>query len=109
MLIDLILQRALRCRGEQVLVTDCCASNYNGTLWAFIVYLVDELRWFEAVVLLYYMPRHSKGDADKFFGGHRRTWGVSEVISARGDAPLGRKLWIQRRQLWIQCRAAVKA
>jgi len=42
---------------------------------------VDELRWFEAVVLLYYMPRHGKGDADKFFGGHRKTWGVSDVIS----------------------------
>ena len=48
MLIDLILQRALQCRGEQVLVlvTDCCGSNYYGTLWAFIVYLVDELHWF---------------------------------------------------------------
>ena len=83
MLIDLILQRALRCRGEQVLVlvTDCCASNYNGTLWAFIVYLVDELRWFEAVVILYYMPRHGKGDADKFFGGHKSTWETSDVLS----------------------------
>ena len=52
MLIDLILQRALQCRGEQVLVlvTDCCGSNYNGTLWAFIVYLVDELHWFESPV-----------------------------------------------------------
>jgi len=65
-----------------VLVTDCCGSNYNGTLWAFIVYLVDELRWFEAVVVLYYMPRHGKGDADKFFGGHKRTWKTSDVISA---------------------------
>ena len=48
MLIDMILQRALQCRGEQVLVlvTDCCGSNYYGTLWAFIVYLVDELHWF---------------------------------------------------------------
>ena len=84
MLIDIILQRALRCRGEQVLVlvTDCCGSNYNGTLWAFIVYLVDELRWFEAVVVLYYMPRHGKGDADKYFGGHKGTWKMSDVISA---------------------------
>ena len=50
MLIDMILQRALRCRGEEVLVLViyCCGSNYNGTLYAFIVYLVDELRWFEA-------------------------------------------------------------
>ena len=84
MLIDMILQRTLRCRGEQVLVlaTDCCGSNYNGTLWAFIVYLVDALRWFHAVMILYYMPRHGKGDADKFFGGHKRTWKTSNVISA---------------------------
>ena len=46
--------------------TDSVCKSYNGTLWAFIVYLVDELRWFEAVVVLYYMPRHGKGDADKF-------------------------------------------
>ena len=84
MLVDLLLQRAMRCRGEQVLVlvTDCCVSNYNGTLWAAIVWMVDELRWFEAVVVLYYMPRHGKGDADKFFGGHKKTWQAADVLSA---------------------------
>lgn len=73
MLIDMILQRALLCKGEQVLVLplDCCSSNYNGTLWAFIVYLVDELKWFTAVIILYFMPRHGKGPADKIFGGHK--------------------------------------
>ena len=28
------------------------------------------------------MPRHGKGDADKFFGGHKGTWKTSDVISA---------------------------
>ena len=52
-LIDVILQRALQCRGEKifVLVMDCCASNYNGVVWAAAVWIVDELKWFDAVVL----------------------------------------------------------
>ena len=84
MLIDLILQRALQCRGEQVLVlvTDCCGSNYNGTVWAFAVYLVDELKWFKAVVLLYYMLRHGKGLSDQFFGGHKSAWESTDAMSA---------------------------
>ena len=98
-LIDMILQRALRCRGEKVfvLVMDCCASNYNGVIWAAMVWLVDELRWFEAVVLEYFMPRHGKGPADKVFGGHCHTWHTSEVLSedhlaqAYCDASLGKE------------------
>lgn len=81
-LIDMVLRRALMCRGEKVfvLVLDCCSSNYNGVLWAFCVFLVDELAWFEAVVVEYMMPRHGKGDADKVFGGHRHTWKYSDVL-----------------------------
>jgi len=81
-LIDMILQRALQCRGEKVfvLVMDCCASNHTGTLWAFCVWLVDELRWFDAVLVEYYMPRHGKGPADQVFGGHRSTWKTGEIL-----------------------------
>ena len=83
MLIDLIMRQALKCRGEKILtlILDQCYSNYSGTLWAMMVVLVDILKWFDAVVLSYYMPRHGKGDADKIFGGHRAIHKNSDVFS----------------------------
>ena len=70
-LIDMVLQHALKCPSEKVfmLVMDCCReqaarSSYKGVVWAVMAWLADELKWFEAVALEYYMPRHGKGPAD---------------------------------------------
>ena len=43
---------------------------------------MDELHWFEAVVVFYYMPRHGKGLCDQFFGGHKSAWESTDAKSA---------------------------
>ena len=47
-----------------LLCEQAARSSYKGVVWAVMAWLADELKWFEAVALEYYMPRHGKGPAD---------------------------------------------
>ena len=79
---DIIMRQAMRCRGEEVFVVvmDRCAVNYNGCIWSIGPLLVDELKWFKAVVFVYYLARHGKGPADKNFGGHKSVYTRANVF-----------------------------
>jgi len=80
---NLIALDMMKTRGEEVytMVMDTGPVNYNPSLWAFFVYIVDHLKWFRVVQLLFLLSRHGKHAADKVFGGHRALHRNADILT----------------------------
>jgi len=63
MMVDMLLLRAMRSKGEKCFVTvlDCCGVGNCALIDWFCVFLVDILGWFQVAGVVYFYDYHGKG------------------------------------------------